>query len=157
MNKDEEYFLLTVAAEASESNAAARKVILRIADQHLTGTQPRVWMTLRLAESIYTGDSRAQETIVLGSVVGVKADAARIRRVLETIARGLHFLDLGVPAPPTANSVIECSPARWPDPLLAAAVHTIGPEFRYRGHYDGASSLWALEFYETFRATVLLG
>jgi hypothetical protein len=159
MNRDEEYFMLAVASEASEMNASARKRILRVAHQHLSGEQPRIWTTMRLLESIYHGDSRAKETVQLGDVLKVKADAKRVNAVIEKIARGLHFLDFGRAMDAATPTERRMNPpvGTGPQALWEASVRTIGPEFRYRVHQDGNVSYWHLEFYERVSGFVRLG
>lgn len=155
--RDEEYFLLSVAAEASETNASARRVLDRIADQALSGENRRTWMTMRLVEQIRRGDGRARENVLLGSAIGVKADPDRLCRVSRKIARGLHALDHGSPVPGVTNAAIAFNPPEWhPDLALESDVR-IGPEFSYRRLQTGAGSLWGLTFYETITCEVALG
>jgi hypothetical protein len=157
MNRDEEYFMVAVAFEASEASPAAYRVISRVADRHLSGEQRRTWMTIRLAESIFSGDSRASETVQLGATAKVKADRQRIERVVAKVARGLHYLDMGVAVDPSASVEVRINPSGLPASLEASAVYGIGQEFSYKWVPTKAGSVWYLRFYDTVSGLVRIG
>lgn len=159
-SKDEEYVRTILASSWDRENedTPARTLFDTKVRRALEYSGP---LLRRVADSMKLVEIRTPAGIYLGRRPAFLLDMPRFKRVMEKIARGLHYCETGIFLPPGVKCAVEYNPdPEAYDEIIDALgdIKSNHPDvFRYRCAFPpnkSVGSVWILEFYR--KATFLV-